>query len=194
MNGVTYDRNDGNVYASGSVGVTVFSPSGGPPKAGAPAAFAALNADGIAYDATTPNTALNRIAVGNTATPALAFFSETGSGRGSATLSAAPIAVAYGAPVTAGQSPQTLAQLYVTSAEAVVALGPTGAPVTSVSDSRGPFGIAVDLNSRQPQVVDRSANAVTTYLNDLSAVDAARSFSTPFSLGLTQPQGVCDVF
>jgi hypothetical protein len=193
-NGVTYDPNDGNVYASGSGGVTVFSPSGGAPKGGIPATFAAPNAQGVAYVATTPNTALNRISVGSTATPALAFFSESGSGRGSATLSAAPIAVAYGAPVTTGQAPQTTAQLYVTSAAAVAALDPFGTPVGSVADPHGPFGITVDPNSREPQVAERSANAVTTYLFDLSAADPVRSFSTPSSLGLTQPQGVCDVF
>jgi hypothetical protein len=194
VNGVTYDPNDGNVYASGIGGVTVFSPSGGTPKGGMPATFAAPTAQGIAYVATTPYTALNRIAVGNTATPALAFFTENGSGRGSAALTSPPIAVAYGAPVTISQAPQTTAQLYVTSAAAVTALDPFGTPVNSVADPRGPFGITVDPNSREPQVAERSANAVTTYLFDLSAADPVRSFSTPSSLGLTQPQGVCDVF
>jgi hypothetical protein len=194
VNAVAYDPNDGNVYASGSAGVTVFSPSGGAPNGGAPVTFTAANAQGVTYVASTPNVLLNRIAVGNTATPELAFFSETGNGRGTAALAAAPIAIAYGSPLTVSQSPQTIAQLYVTSAAGVAALDPTGTPVTSVADSGGPFGIAIDPNAREPQVAERSANAVTTYLDDLSAVDPKRSFSTPSALGLTQPQGVCDVF
>jgi hypothetical protein len=195
VNGVAYDPNDGNVYVSGSGGVTVFSPTGGAPNGGVPATFAAANAQGIAYVALTPTVLLNRIAVGNTATPALSFFSETGSGRGSSALNAAPVAIAYGSPLTASRSPQTTAQLYVTgAAAAVAAFDATGTPVTSIPDSGGPFGIAVDPNSREPQVAERSGNAVTTYLDDLSAVDPARSFSTPSALGLTQPQGVCDVF
>jgi hypothetical protein len=194
VNGVTYDPNDGNVYVSGSAGVTVFSPSGGTPKGGTPATFAAPNAHGIAYAATTPNTALNQIDVGNTATPALAFFTENGRGQGSAALTAPPIAVAYGAPLSLDQSPQTTAQLYLTSSAAVAAFDPTGTPVNTVADPRGPSGITVDPNSREPQVAERSANAVTAYLFDLSATDPVRSFSTPSSLGLTQPQGVCDVF
>ena len=194
VNGVVYDPNDGYVYASGTSGVTVFSPSGGPPLGGAPVTFAAANAHGVTYVASTPNVLLNRIAVGDTATPSLAFFTETGHGQGAAALSVAPIAVAYGSPLTISQSPQTVAQLYVTSAAAIAALDPTGTLVTSVVDTGGPFGIAVDPNSREPQVVERSANAVSTYLDDLSAVDPTRSFSTPSALGLTQPQGVCDVF
>jgi hypothetical protein len=194
VNGVVYDPNGGNVYASGSGGVTVFSPSGGAPNGGAPATFTAANAQGVTYVASTPNVLLNRIAVGNTVTPELAFFSETGNGRGTAALAAAPIAIAYGSPLTVSQSPQTIAQLYVTSAAGIAAFDPTGTPVTSVADSGGPFGIAIDPNSREPQVAERSANAVTTYLDDLSAVDPTRSFSTPSALGLTQPQGVCDVF
>jgi hypothetical protein len=194
VNGVVYDPNDGNVYASGTGGVTVFAPTGGPPTGGAPASFAAANAQGVTYVASTPNVLLNRIAVGDTAMPSLAFFTETGHGQGTAALSVAPIAVAYGSPLTISQSPQTIAQLYVTSAAAIAAFDPTGTPVTSIADTGGPSGIAVDPNSREPQVVERSANAVTTYLDDLSAVDPTRSFSTPFALGLTQPQGVCDVF
>ena len=194
VNGVVYDPNDGNVYASGSRGVTVFSPSGSPPVGGAPASFGAANAQGVTYVATTPNTLLNRIAVGNTATPALAFFSETGNGRGTALLATAPIAIAYGSPLTVSQSPQTIAQLYVTSTAGIAALDPTGTPVTTFGDSGSPFGITIDPNSREPQVAERSANAVTTYLDDLSAVDPTRTFSTPSALGLTQPQGVCDVF
>ena len=45
-----------------------------------------------------------------------------------------------------------------------------------------------------PLVAERSANAVTTYLDDLSAIDGPHSFATPVALGFTQPQGVCDVF
>ena len=194
VNGVVYDPNDGNVYASGSGGVTVFSPSGSPPVGGAPASFAAANAQGVTYVATTPNVLLNRIAVGNTATPALAFFSEAGNGRGTAPLAAMPIAIAYGSPLTVSQSPQTIAQLYVTSNAGIAALDPTGTLVTTIGDNGGPFGIVIDSNSREPQVTERSANAVTTYLDDLSAVDPTRSFFTPSALGLTQPQGVCDVF
>ena len=194
VNGVVYDPNDGNIYASGSGGVTVFSPSGGAPVGGAPASFAAANAQGLTYVASTPNVLLNRIAVGNAATPAIAFFSEAGDGEGTAPLSAVPIAVAYGSPLTVSQSPQTIAQLYVTTAAGVAALNPTGTPVTTIADSSGPFGITIDPNTREPQVAERSANAVTSYLDDLSAADPTRSFSTPSALGLTEPQGVCDVF
>jgi hypothetical protein len=194
VNGVAYDPNDGNVYTAGSAGVTIFSPTGGAPNGGVPATFTAANAQGIAYVASTPDVLLNRIAVGNTATPALAFFSEAGNGRGAAALAAAPVAIAYGSPLTVSNSPQTIAQLYVTSSGGIAAFGPTGTPVTSVPDSGGPFGITVDPNSREPQVANRSANAITTYLDDLSSVDSTRSFSTPSTLGLTQPQGVCDVF
>lgn len=193
-NGVAYDPHDGNVYATGSSGVTVFSPSGGAPAAGAPAAFAAANAQGIAFDAVAPGFALNELVTGNTATPALAFYSETGGGAGSSAITPVPIAVAYGSPLTVTQSPQTTAQLYVTSATGVAAFTATGAAVTTVADTGSPFGVVVDPNSREPQVVERSGNGLTTYLTDLSAVDAARSFSTPSGLGLTQPQGVCDVF
>jgi len=194
VNGVVYDPNDGNIYASGSAGVTVFSPSGGAPVGGAPVSFAAANAQGVTYVASTPNVLLNRIAVGSRATPAIAFFSETGNGLGTAPLAAVPIAIAYGSPLTLSQSPQTIAQLYVTSAASIAALDPTGTPVTATTDSGGPFGITIDPNTREPQVAERSANAVTTYLDDLSAADSTRSFSTPSALGLTQPQGVCDVF
>ncbi len=48
-NGVTYDPNDRNVYATGTSGVVAFAPNGGPPNAGAPATFAAANAAGIAF-------------------------------------------------------------------------------------------------------------------------------------------------
>lgn len=194
VNGVAYDPNDGNVYAAGSGGVTVFSPVGGAPKGGVSATFTAPNAQGVAYVASTPDVLLNRIAVGNTAMPALSFFSELGSGKGTAALSAAPIAIAYGAPLSLSQSPQTIAQLYVTSSTGVAAFDPSGTPVMSAADSGGASGITVDPNTREPQIAERSANAITTYLDDLSAVDPTRSFFTPSTLGLTQPQGVCDVF
>ena len=194
VNGIVYDPNSRNVYASGSAGVTVFSPSGGAPQNGIPASFSSPNAQGITYDDATPTKSLERIAVGNAATSDLAFFTESGSGRGSAALTSAPIAVAYGAPLTISQSPETTAQLYVTGTGAVQALDPTGIPVHTTSDAGGPYGVAVDPNTRAVQVAERSGNAVTTYLDDLSAVDATRSFSTPTVLGLTQPQGVCDVF
>jgi hypothetical protein len=194
LNGVTYDPNNRNVYAAGSAGVTVFSPSGGAPQNGVPATFPAPSAQGIAYDASTPTAVLNRIAVGNAAAPSLSFFTESGSGQGTAALSAVPIAIAYGSPLTISQSPQTTAQLYITSAGAIQALDPTGTLVRTVTDGGGPYGVTVDPNARSVQVTERSANAVITYLDDLSATDASRSFSTPAVLGLTQPQGVCDVF
>jgi hypothetical protein len=193
-NGIAYDPNDGNVYASGSGGVAVFSPSGGSPNGGIPATFVAASAQGIAFDAASAGFVLDELAIGNTATPSLAFFSEGGGGAGSATLTTAPIAIAYGSPLSVTQSPQTTAQLYITSAVGIAALTPTGGAVTTVADTGAPFGITVDPNSREPQVAERSGNGVTSYLDDLSAVDAAHSFSTPSGLGLTQPQGVCDVF
>jgi hypothetical protein len=195
VNGVAYDPHDGNVYASGSAGVTVFAPDGGPPHAGVPASFAATSAQGIAFVAASANGALNRIAAGDaSATPQLAFFSEQGAASGGVTLPAAPIALAYGAPAGLSQSPATAAQIYMTTSAGVVARDAFGAAVTSTADAGGPFGIAVDPNFGEPSVAERSANAVTTYLDDLSAIDAARSFATPASLGLTQPQGVCHVF
>jgi hypothetical protein len=194
VDGVAYDANTHNVYAAGSGGVTVFAANGGPPNAGAPAAFAAASASGIAFVATTPTTVLNRIAVGNASLPKLAFFTENGSARGGPALTAAPIAVAYAAPAGANAAPQTTAQLYVTSAGGIAAFGPTGAAVDAVADDGGPYGIAVDANSGEPLVAERTANAITTYLDDLSAIDATRSFATPSALALTQPQGVCLVF
>jgi len=194
VNGVAYDFDNGNVYATGSGGVTVFSPSGGAPSGGVPATFAVANAQGVTFDERSAGFVLDELAVGNVATPALAFFSESGGGAGSAPLLSAPIAIAYGAPLSVTQSPQTTAQLYVTSTSGVAALTPTGGAVTTIADTGQPFGITVDPNSREPQVVERSGNGVTTYLDDLSAVDAAHSFTTPSVLGLTQPQGVCDVF
>jgi hypothetical protein len=138
---------------------------------------------------------LNRIAVGSTAaTPALRFYSETGSAAGSVTLPAAPIAVAYGAPAAAGQVPQTTAQLYVTTAAGVLARDPFGGAVATAADPGGPFGLAVDPNLRNVLVTERGANALGGYLDDLSALDPTLSFATPASLGLTQPQGVCHVF
>jgi hypothetical protein len=195
VNGVVYDPHDGNVYASGSAGVTVFAPSGGAPNGGVPSSFAAPNAQGIAFVASSATGTLNRIAVGSTAaTPALRFYTESGSAAGSVTLPGAPIAVAYAAPVGVGQVPQTTAQLYVTTAAGVIARDAFGGAVSTATDSGGPFGIAVDLNFGEPLVTERGANALTGYLDDLSAVDAARTFATPASLGLTQPQGVCHVF
>ena len=194
-NGVVYDPHNGNVYASGSSGVTVFSPSGGAPNGSVPASFAVPNAQGIAFVATSATSALNRLAVGSAAaTPALRFYSETGTAAGSATLPAPPIGVAYAAPAATGQVPQTTAQLYVTTAGGVVARDAFGAAVAAAADAGGPFGIAVDPNTGDPLVADRSANALAGYLDDLSALDPARSFSTPASFGLTQPQGVCHVF
>ncbi|HEX3464352.1 MAG TPA: hypothetical protein VHS78_09930 [Candidatus Elarobacter sp.] len=194
-NGVAYDPHNGNVYATGSAGVTVFAPNGGAPLGGVPAAFAATSAQGIAFVASAPTFALNELAVGNaSASPRLAFFTENGGNAGGAALSAAPIALAYAAPVSVNQSPQTKAQIYVTSASGIVAFDPFGTNVASVSDAGAPFGIAVDPNAGPPLVAERSANALTAYLLDLGATDPTRSFATPSSLGLTQPQGVCFVF
>jgi hypothetical protein len=195
VNGVAYDPHNGNVYASGSGGVTVFAPNGGAPLGTTPPSFAAPNARGIAYVGASPNGPLNRIAVGNaSATPRLAFFTENGSAAGSQPLAAAPIAIAYAPPIGPGSSPQTTAQIYVTSANGVAALDPFGAAVAAATNAGSPFGVALDLNRGMPLVTERSANGVTTYLDDLSAIDATRSFATPASLGFTQPQGVCDVF
>jgi hypothetical protein len=195
INGLAYDANDGSVYASGSAGVTVFAPGGGPPNGSVPPAFAVANAQGVAFVAASPNGPLDRIAVGvASASPHVAMFSESGAALGSAPLSAAPVALAYAAPYGSGSVPQTTAQLYVTGANGVAALDPFGAPVAAAGDAGGPFGVAVDPNLNVPVVAERSAGGVTTYLDDLSAVDATRSFATPAALGLTQPQGVCDVF
>ena len=195
VNGVAYDPHNRNVYASGSGGVTVFAPNGGTPRGTSPASFAAANARGIAYVDASPSGPLNRIVVGNaSATPRLAFFTENGGTAGSQPLAAAPIAIAYAPPIGPGSSPQTTAQIYVTSASGIAAFDPFGAPVAATSDAGTPFGIAVDLNRGTPLVTERSTNAVTTYLDDLSAIDGTRSFATPASLGFTQPQGVCDVF
>jgi hypothetical protein len=195
VNGVAYDPHNGNVYASGSAGVTVFAPHGGPPNGTGPASFAAPSAQGIAFVATSATSALNRLAVGSAATtPALRFYSETGSGAGSVTLPAEPIGVTYAAPAAPGQVPQTSAQIYVTTAAGVLARDAFGGAVASVADAGGPFGIAVDPNLGEPLVTERGTNALTAYLDDLSAADGARTFATPASLGLTQPQGVCYVF
>ncbi|MEA2690581.1 MAG: hypothetical protein QOD51_3188 [Candidatus Eremiobacteraeota bacterium] len=193
-NGVAYDAHSGNAYASGSAGVTVFAPDGGPPRGGVPPAFAATSAQGIAFVAGSVNGALNRIAAGNAAAPGLTMFSESGGAAGDAALPAAPVALAYGAPAGIGQSPPTNAQIYVTTASGVLARDAFGAAVASAANAGGPYGIAVDPNLGEPTVTERSSNAVTTYLDDLSAIDAARSFATPGSLGLIQPQGVCHVF
>ncbi len=195
VNGVAYDPHNGDIYASGTAGVSVFAPNGGTPNGTAPPAFPAANAHGIAFVAASPGGPLNRIAVGNAATsPALAFFSENGAALGSKPLAAAPSALAYAPPVSAGSVPQTAAQLYVTSASGVAALDAFGVPVAALADAGGPFGIAVDPNRGAPQVAERSAGALTAYLDDLSAVDATHSFPTPPALGFTNPQGVCDVF
>ena len=195
VNGVVYDPHNGNVYASGSAGVTVFAPTGGAPLHGVPVSFTAPSAQGIAFVATSATSALNRLAVGSTAaTPALRFYSETGSGAGSTTLPAAPVAVAYAAPAAAGQVPQTTAQLYVTTAASILARDAFGGAVAIAADAGAPFGIAVDPNLGNPLVAERTANALTGYFDDLSAADPAHTFATPASLGLTQPQGVCHVF
>jgi hypothetical protein len=195
VNGVAYDPHNGNVYASGSGGVTVFAPNGGPPNNGAPASFASPNASGIAFIATGQFGALNRLAVGNaSAVPKLAFFNEKGGSLGTRALGAAPVAIAYAPPVGPNSSPQTTAQLYVTSASGIAAFDVFGTAVGAVADANAPFGIAVDPNSAAPQVAERASNAIAAYLDDLSAADPSRSFPTPGSLGLTQLQGVCDVF
>jgi hypothetical protein len=195
VNGVTYDPHDRNVYASGSAGVTVFAPGGGAPNGTAPRAFAAASARGIAYVAASASGPLNRIVVGNaSASPQLAIFTENGARLGTQPLSAAPLAIAYGAPLGVGSAPPTTAQIYVTSASGVAALDAFGTPVAAQADAGGPFGLDVDPNLGTPLVAERSANGVTTYLDDLSAVDGARSFATPAALGFTNPQGVCDVF
>lgn len=194
-NGVSYDPHNGNVYASGTAGVTVFAPSGGAPRSSAPAAFAVPNAHGLAFVADSPGSTLDRIVVGvASASPKLAMFSENGSPLGSTPLTAAPIALAYTPPIGPGSFPQTTAQLYVASAADVAAFDPFGAPVASVANAGGPFGIAVDANLGMPVVTERSAGRITTYLDDLSAADPAHSFATPGALGFTNPQGVCDVF
>jgi hypothetical protein len=194
-NGVAYDPHNGNVYASGSGGVTAFAPNGGPPLGTTPPSFAAVSAHGIAFVAASPNGPLNRLVVGNaSATPSLSIFSENGSALGSKPLAAVPIAIAYTAPIGPGNSPQTTAQIYVTSATGVAAFDPFGAPVATAADGGAPFGVAVDANLGVPLVAERSGNAVTTYLDDLSAIDGTRSFAAPAALGFTQPQGVCDVF
>ena len=194
-NGVAYDAHNGNVYASGSGGVTVFAPNGGAPLGTPPPSFAAPNARGIAYVDASPDGPVNRIVVGNaSATPRLAFFTENGGAAGSQPLAAAPIAIAYAPPIGPGSSPQTAAQIYVTSANGIAAFDPFGASVSTAADAGAPFGITVDLNRGTPLVTERTANTVTTYLDDLSAIDGTHSFATPASLGFTQPQGVCDVF
>ena len=194
-NGVAYDPNDLDVYATGTNGVSVFAPNGGPPNNGAPATFAAASARGVAFLVANGNVPDHRIAVGTaSAPPTLAFFTEAGSAAGSSALGDAPNAVAYGAPVQTGQSPQTAAQIYVVTASGVTAFAPYGPSIATASDPGGPFGIAVDPNLREPVVTERGANAITSYLFDLSGTDAATSFATPASLGLTQPQGVCHVF
>jgi DNA-binding beta-propeller fold protein YncE len=195
VNGVAYDPHNGNVYASGSAGVTVFAPDGGPPRGTAPASFAATSAQGIAFEAASPSGPLNRLAVGNaSAAPRLAFFAESGPPSGSVPLAAAPLALAYGAPAGLNQSPPTTAQIFLTTASGVLARDAFGAAVASIANAGAPFGIAVDPNFGEPAVSERSTNAITSYLDDLSAIDATRSFATPASLGLTQPQGVCYVF
>jgi hypothetical protein len=194
-NGVAYDPHNGNVYASGSGGVTVFAPNGGPPRGTAPPSFAAASAQGIAFVAASPAGPLNRIVAGNaSAAPRLAMFTENGAPLGSKALGAAPIAIAYAPPIGPGSSPQTTAQIYVTSANGVAALDPFGTPVAAAADAGAPFGVSVDLNVGVPLVAERAAGAVTTYLDDLSAIDSTRSFATPPSTGFTQPQGVCNVF
>jgi hypothetical protein len=194
-NGVAYDPHNGNVYASGSAGVTVFAPNGGAPLGGAPSSFAATAPSAIAYAAASFNGALNRIVVGTAAaTPKLSMFSESGAAQGAVVLAAAPLAVAYGDPVGVNGSPSTRAQLYVTSGSGVIALDAFGALQTTSANPGNPFGIAVDPNSRLVLLAQSGANTLTSDLDDLSASVAARSFATPAALGLSQPQGVCYVF
>ncbi|HEX3551073.1 MAG TPA: hypothetical protein VHT53_11890, partial [Candidatus Elarobacter sp.] len=108
VNGVAYDPNDRDVYASGANGVTVFAPTGAAPNGSVPATFTATSARGVAFIAANSNGPDDRLAVGRaSASPGLAFFSESGAGRGSQPLSDTPLAVAYGAPLQTGQSPQT---------------------------------------------------------------------------------------
>jgi len=195
VNGVAYDPHNGNVYATGTAGVTAFAPNGGSPLGATPPSFVVTSAHGIAFVAASPSGPLNRLVVGNaSATPKLAIFTENGGSLGTKPLAAAPIAIAYTPPIGPGSSPQTTAQLYVTSANGVEALDPFGTAVAAATDAGAPFGVTVDLNLGMPLVAERSANAVTTYLDDLSAIDGTRSFATPGALGFTQPQGVCDVF
>jgi hypothetical protein len=194
-NGVAYDSHNGNVYASGSGGVTVFAPSGGLPLGGVPSSFAATAPSGIAYAAASFNGPLNRIVVGTaSAAPKLSMFSESGAAQGTVALAAAPLAVAYGDPVGVNGSPSTRAQLYVTSGTGVSALDAFGALQTTTANAGNPFGIAVDPNSRLVLVAQGGTNVLASYLDDLSASVAARSFATPPALGLSQPQGVCYVF
>jgi hypothetical protein len=195
VNGVVYDPHDGDVYASGSAGVTVFAPDGGPPRNGAPASFAAASAHGVTFVASSPDLSPNEIAAGNaSASPRVAFYSEKGAAAGSGALAAAPLALAYAAPQGISQSPQTNAQIYVTQASGVAALDAFGGAVATIANSGAPFGIAVDPNVGEPLVAERSTNVLTAYLADLSATDTARSFATPASLGLTQPPSVFPVF
>lgn len=195
VNGVAYDPHTGNVYATGSAGVTVFAPDGGPPRGGAPASFAAASAQGVAFEAASASGALNRIAVGDaSATPRLAFYAESGAASGGTVLAAAPLALAYGAPAGVNQSPPTTAQIYLTTASGVLARDAFGRAVASIANAGGAFGIAVDPNAGEPTITERTTGAITTYLDDLSAIDATRSFATPAALGLIQPQGVCHVF
>jgi hypothetical protein len=194
-NGVTYDSHNGNVYASGSAGVTVFAPNGGAPLGGVPGSFGATAPAGIAFVAASFNGPLNRIVVGTaSATPKLSMFSETGAAQGTIALAAAPLAVAYGDPVGVTGSPSTRAQLYVTSGSSVTALDAFGTLQTATANAGNPFGIVVDPNSRLVLLAESGANALTSYLDDLSASVAVRSFVTPAAPGLSQPQGVCYVF
>ncbi len=196
VNGVTYDGNLKNVYASNPSGIAAFAPNGGAPNGGVPPSFAMANVVGVAFAATSPYAPLNELVIARAgSSPAIAFTDESGNGRGSSALSAAPAAVAFGAPLTAITQPvQSAAQVYVSQAAGVAALGFTGRPVSAVTDGGEPFGIVVDPNLAEPFVAERTANRVTAYLGDLSAADPAHSFTTPSALGVTQPQGVCSVF
>ncbi len=196
MNGVVYDPNDGNVYAAGSGGVTVFSPSGGAPNAGAPGDLCGDERAGHR---------LRRIHARRSPQPhrgrtdrdagAGVLHGNAAADKDRPPLAAAPIAIAYGSPLTISMSPQTVAQLYVTSASGIAALDPTGTPVTSVADPGDPFGI-VD-RPQHARTAGRGAirKRASRPISTTSARSiAARSFFTPSALGLTQPQGVCDVF
>ncbi len=154
MNGVTYDGNLKNVYASSPSGITAFAPNGGTPNGGVSATFAMANAVGVAFAASGPYGALNELVIAQGGgSPAVTFTDESGNGRGSHALPAVPLAVAFGAPLTATTQPvQSAAQVYVTQPNAISALSFTGEPVSTIADGGTPFGIVVDPNLSEPFV------------------------------------------
>ena len=196
VDGVTYDPNLKNVYASGPSGIVVFAPNGGKPNGGVPASFAAANAAGVAFGLDGPYGSLDQLAIAERGpSPVVAFTDEAGNAAGSAGLTSAPLAIAFGAPLTASTQPiQSAAQVYVTEASAIGALSAYGQSVATINDSGGPSGVVVDPNLAEPIVADRTANRIAAYLGDLSAADPAHTFTTPSALSVTQPQGVCSVF